>query len=600
MPVLISSLILGLVSILAALWQVRQGHQLTRKLNSGTARALRCWLRGWSEPYPGALHPGRLVAVDGEPVRFECRTGTVRRLLLPAGGLRVMQAREVTDADRLMTLAPSQANQFTLLICRDATGVRVDVAVPVAAASAAETFLLGTATATGPGSATVPRPVGPVRRYVGRWTAAVLLISVVMVGSNIWTWQDAERITGTVSSSLPAGDQGYLCSVQWRDPWTSETRYSTIDCPATRPENGERIEAVARPGRDLATTGDPYLGLLFAGIVAFMAFPQVVRRLALHLRGRSVLRQQRGAQPQTSAWRSSPRLEIGELDPESVGEAVTVRAQLEGWHYRVGRWRARHTVRSDSPRPWWRIRFLRRTVLTPTSLGIIAFVGLALGLVFGIPLWQNMAAQAGGPVREVTATVEPRTDSTRIPLLPVGVSVSFTGPDGLVETTVMADEPLPAHSLVPVEYLVGDPGRARIVGDHDRLTEAGTAAAVLAVLAAVAWFAGWILAVRRARRLGAALADPDPARMRYVLVMDPRGRLTALLYPGYGRPEQPVMSQPLAVALPDGLSLSGVADLYDASPHGQLLVVDDLVLWPSGPGEQATPEATLDVVNGRR
>ncbi|MBF9132677.1 hypothetical protein I0C86_27530, partial [Plantactinospora sp. S1510] len=120
------------------------------------------------------------------------------------------------------------------------------------------------------------------------------------------------------------------------------------------------------------------------------------------------------------------------------------------------------------------------------------------------------------------------------------------------------------------------------------------------VLAAAAWIAGWVRAVRRARRLGAALADPDPARIRYVLVTDPRGRLTALLYPRYGHPEQPVLCQPLAVALPDRLALSGFADLHDAGRYGQLLVVDDLVLWPAGPGERPTPEATLDLVNGRR
>lgn len=512
MAVLVSSLVLVAMSVVAALRQGRQGRELTRKLNSGTAQALRCWLRGWSEPYPGALHPGRLVAADGEPVRFDCRTGTIRQLLLPAGGLRVMQAREVTDADRLMTLAPSQANQFTLLICRDATGVRVDVAVPVAAASAAETFLLGTATATGPASATVPRPVGRIQRFVGGWTAAVLITSVVMVGANLWTWRDAERVTGTIHSSLPAGDQGFRCGVTWRDPWTAETRSSTINCP-DRLENGEPIEAIARPGQELATTGEPYLGLIFAGVVTVMALPQVARRTALHLRSRSVLRRRQGTQPQTSGWRSSPRLEIGELDLASVADAVAIRAQLEGWHYRIGRQRQAHTVRPDPPQPWWRIRFLRRSVLTPTALGTISFCAMVLGLGIGLPLWQ--AAAVGG-------------------------------------------------------------------------------------LAAAVWVTGWVRAVRRARRLAAALADPDPARMRYVLVTDPRGRLTALLYPGYGHPEQPVLSQPLAGALPESVALTGSTHLHDAGRYGQLLVVDDLVLWPDGASEPATPEATLDLVNGRR
>ena len=597
MAVLAVLLVLPLLALLGDAWQARR---LTRQLNSGTARALRCWLRGWSEPYPGAPHRGRLVAVDGEPIRFECRTGRVRRLLLPAGGLRVMQVREVADEDKLMPLMPGRTDQFTLLVCRDASGVRVDIAVPAPATPAAEAFVRGTATAIGPGSAAAPRRVGRVRQFVGRWTAAVLLTSGVLAVVNVWSWADAERITGTVASSVPNADgQGYLCTVDWRDPWTSAAKVSTIACPSRR-SPGESIEAVARPDRDLAPPGGPYLGLILTGVLAFMAFPQVVRRIALHWRGRAVLRQRRGTDAETSGWRSSPRLEIGELDLDTVAEVVTIRARLEGWHYPAGPRRPRHTVRAEAPLPWWRIRFLRRRLLTPTGLGIVSFVVMAAGLAIGVPLWQTAAAQAGGPLRQVTATVEATPDGVRIPLLPVAVTVAFAGPDGPVHATVAADEPLAAGSPVRVRYVIDDPGAARIADDRDALGQGVAATAALGGLGAAVWIAGWVVAIRRVRRLAAALADPDPRRMRYALVTGPRGDLTALLYPMRGRPEQPVLSQPLAVTLPDTVALSGVADLHDAGRYGQLLVVEDLVLWPAGPTRPATPAATLDLVNGRR
>lgn len=145
-----------------------------------TIAELAGWLRGWADPYPAALYPGKLILTRTGPHRFEATMGRVREVQLPAGGIRVLSTRSVGPGDFISSFARSHATHSTVLVCEDGAGVRFDLAVPPGFTPRTVTAISEvTPGTTGPPAPLLIREVHGVRRYLSRTGAVCLLLGTL-------------------------------------------------------------------------------------------------------------------------------------------------------------------------------------------------------------------------------------------------------------------------------------------------------------------------------------------------------------------------------------------------------------------------------------
>jgi hypothetical protein len=435
-----------------------------------------------------------------------------------------------------------------------------------------------------PGAELPVLPVLPVR---GRrpWAIACLVLAA------LWTlvWVVVVLDGDTVRATITGGDGDGTCAVVFSGPDGRHHR-SEVDC-SDQPAGSEvTVWALGWPATGEAE--DPAWTVGGVSVVGtLIATPGAVSLLRRrHRRLRRELRPEDGSIPEPVPPRvdiplqDAPPLSIDDLRPlphETPAETLLRLAPRAVRQIPVDGWEHPGLPAGDGPPQVF--TQLLRAVRVPVAVLVVV---VALSWLFAgswyVLMGRPTSTAAGVSTGEVT------TESYWP--LPDRVTVRFaTSGGGTHDADVATLESLPEGRQVTVEYAVGDPGAARLVGPADGLgrSAALTAGAVALVLLFIAYRVRSALAGVRAARAAAEL-PPNPAVG--LLTADGDGRPLLVVCSPVGGPLE-LYTVPLETPLPHGTAALFVAHRpLELRVRGHLAegvtvipAVGAAVLWPAGP-----------------
>lgn len=578
--------LVGIVlSVAAVKLPSRGARKRVSRARAGKTVRVPCLLRGTGRGHPPDFDDGVLSLGEGAPGWHSLEA---RGRPLDLSRCRRIRVRPVTPDDGL----PDDSEVCEL---RAPGGALVELAVEpgeadlVAAAfpEAIEVEDLG------PSETYDPVLEPPAVRAGG----GVLLALGLITGSAVAAlWFTARPVPAVVTG---AGGNG--CAITWSDPWNGSAREGDIGC--TDVSAGRPVEVLALRVPQGVAVRPSTVGL-------FLLVP------ALLLAG-SLLRRRAGRDDEEPAWQSdagrssepgpsSGRTQGGavplsrrELPTyDRVVEVVSARAEAERWVRAAPSSRRRR----DRYASWPKVPPLRRQVLG-TAVGMVPLVvvfGLLpayVGFRWWAPTWTLMASDSAVAPATVSGAARPP-----LPATPAVVPVTFEVGGTVVRTVVGAASVPPPGTVVPVEYAVAAPKRARLVdGDRATIWAGGSAAALAAALLIAVMRTG--AAVGHVRGLTRSLRSRGRA-IRYVLFVDGDDEVGALVYPDedrYGRRDAlPAVVVALAEDVVGAVPLFGPAEVHGRPSPGEPVVVrvGDVVLWPAYVAEQADLDLVRDLVNG--
>lgn len=513
-----SGLILGtVVSAIAGVIQQFGWSRQTRKYPDGT-EVLRCYLRGWNDPYPAALYSGRLILPPGGPLRFESSMGRVREMIFPQGGLTVSTMRHPGNGDNFLAAGKRNFKESTIFACADQAGGTVDVLVLPNQAKQASTFLQHTRSAGGPTGAQTVREVGRIRQLIGPFTIISTLLMMIAVGLLVsaYDWVPGQLTEVRGSGSLTQ------CRYEWIDPKTAEPRVDVDFCS----ESSE----VGPTTLKLDKSGWPTRELMYevlVGLLGVAALYGILLRLIMLFRERPPTQTASSLRAYTPAD-ATPIPKSGRRDFDLLVEAAQRRSRDESWHARRLPPPAPATELGQS---WWRQPIPRRSALRwSLGQGTVALIFMVIGVLIPLSAADDQARLDAGPTVSSTATVFEDITGKRIPGSGYRYEVRFRLDGKLVSQAarVYAATELVEHETVPIEYLVADPTVARIGDDRDGIPTWRTAWLVVVIGSVLAWLGLIWWGLRTAlRQSGATRGEGRP--MAYALTTTTKGDFVAVL-----------------------------------------------------------------------
>jgi hypothetical protein len=441
----------------------------------------------------GPLRSGRLL-FSGEYVTWRDRRSDVR---IELSGARLVSARTDPghgqgDGVELRLVLPWQATARLALQQEDAATL---------------VSLLGKVDA--PAAPVVP-DLEPGRWRRSRWATATVALAAA------WFLAWAYLVLGgqTVTASVTGGDGEFLCDVTWTVHGQAHT--AEVDCDNEPPGTARAVWVMAPPfsgdavDPEMTAVMVPLLGGLGAAPGTWRLLRDRRRRLGSAKARVPVLRLPAQDLPELSdddlvpAWNEQPGALLARLAPHALRQLPE-----HGWE---------NPRRPDGA----------RSTLSPRQVGVRLLMPLAvLVLVLGITSpwpyrWYLLNTATTGTT---TGTVTHDAPIEGPGPLPDDVLVRYRTPEGTVHLAGVATGRLPGSGeTVTIEYVVGDPGWARLVGSDDTLGQ-GAAAGLLGTLLAAAWaglrcrgLIAWVRAMHRIYAqptrpaLGLLTADPRAVR----------------------------------------------------------------------------------------
>jgi hypothetical protein len=552
---------------------VRMRHALRRRAEVETGGTATC--RGVLSTGDARFRNGVLL-LSGARVVWQSRRGDAA---VELSGAHVVAAGE----------APQGQSRADDVLLRLMLPGRVPARLVVQEDDAATLVELLPRTELPPPGAGIPVLPAPGRRP---WALACLVLA------GLWTlvWAalvlDGDSVTATVTGN----DGDGLCTVAFVGP---DGRHHTGEVDCGDPPAGSELTVWALGWPATGDVEDPAWTVGGVSVVgALIAAPGAVS--ILRSRRRRLRRDREPAQappPQPVPPRvdiplqDAPPLSADDLQPlphETPAQTLLRLASRAVRQIPVDGWEHPGLPAGDGP-PSLFTRLLR-AVRVPVAILVVALV---FSWLFA-GSWYVLMGRPTGTATGVSTGAVPTESHWP---LPDYVTVRFRTSDGVAHSADVATlSSLPEGRPVSVEYAVGDPGAARLVGRADGLgrSVALTAGAVALVLMFIAYRVRSATAGFRAARSSAEL-PPNPALG--LLTADSAGR-PLLLACSPGGPSLELYAVPLETHLAHGTAARFVAHrplelrLRGRLADGETVIpeVDGAVLWPAGPAWLPDPD----------
>lgn len=439
------------------------------------------------------------------------------------------------------------------------------------------------------------------RRGLPVWALGCGVAGLLSGAAVVSAWVSSEPVAALVRTAAHADG---LCAVSWTDPWDGTPRSGGISCRDEEP--GQVVSGLALAGPARGTVFDagsfPLLTALVVAPLLLAAGAGAGHRR--WVRARAAARPDDGAGAGgTGTGRSGtgrayvpmPRVAPEDLDLRSAADVAAARAVHERWRGHPDL-PATAAATADVLRSW-ELPGVRAMVRARAAGAAASLVVVVAALAAGWTAWGTWLGLTGEPTARAVADAGEREGT--VPFAPDDLWVSFVAGDlGRQEAVValVGDDP-GGHPTV--EYAVGDPQRARLVGDADG-TGRGMLLSGLLLAAAVAWTGrSWRRTRAAVHAVTGALRGARRRVLDYVLVADSEGDPVLLLF---GTPNGPPrwavpLAEPVLSAVPHRGRVEVRGDLVDDGVA--VPVLPDRVLWPAAPVVALDRETAASLVTGR-
>jgi len=451
---------------------------------------------------------------------------------------------------------------------------------------------------------TDPPPPGaplPVLPPPGRRWWALGLVALAGVWTAVWVVLVLDG--DTVRATVTGGDGDGLCTVAWVAA-DGPHHGTDVDCDDPPPGSTMTVWALGWPA-----TGDvENPGWTLAGVPVVAALIATPGAVSL-LRTRRARRRRRGAPANTLPppvpparvdvpVQDAPALSADDLRPlpqETPVETLRRLAPRAARQIPVDGWE-HPGLPGGAGSPQLLTRLLRAVGAPGAILGVVVLLAWLLTGSWYVLMTATTTTAEGVSTGEVST-------ESHWPL-PEFVTVRFATSDRVQHLAdVATTESLPEGRPVTVEYALGDPGSARLVGPADGLgrTVGLTLAAAGIVLLWGCRRTRSVLAGMRAVRM-AAERPPNPALG--LLTADGGGRPLLIACSPFAPPLE-LYAVPLEAPLPHGTAALFVATvapdlrLRGRLAEGETVVaeVGGAVLWPAGPAWLPAPEDLVTLLD---